>query len=92
VVATYHKRLVKSLDDYPEGERRTQIQSEIVIVDHYLPKKAGPDEVKKAIEEVLGSTADRNFGVLMKEVLSRLGSGGDGKIVSQLLKEKLASA
>ncbi|MBM4250948.1 MAG: hypothetical protein FJ146_03180 [Deltaproteobacteria bacterium] len=91
VVGTYQKRLVKSLDDYPEGEQRTQIKSEIAIVEQYLPKKAGIDEVKKAIEEVLKDTADRNFGPLMKEVLARLGEGGDGKIVSQLLKEKLAT-
>ncbi len=92
VVATYHKRLVKSLDDYPEGEKKNQIQSEIAIVDQYLPKKAGADEVKRAIEEVLKSTSDRTFGPLMKEVLAKLGSGGDGKVVSQLLKEKLAQS
>ena len=91
VVATYQKRLTKSLDDYPEGEKRTQIQAEIAIVDDYLPKKVGPDEVKKAIDEVLQATSERTFGPLMKEVLARLGSGGDGKVVSQLLKDKLAS-
>lgn len=91
VVATYQKRLTKSLDDYPEGEKRTQIQTEIAIVDDYLPKKVGPDEVKKAIDEVLHATSERAFGPLMKEVLARLGSGGDGKVVSQLLKDKLAS-
>jgi len=91
VVATYQKRLTKSLDDYPEGEKRTQIQTEIAIVDDYLPKKVGPDEVKKAIDEVLLATSERAFGPLMKEVLARLGSGGDGKVVSQLLKDKLAS-
>lgn len=91
VVATYQKRLTKSLDDYPEGDARTQIQTEIAIVDDYLPKKLGPDEVKKAIDEVLLTTSERAFGPLMKEVLARLGSGGDGKVVSQLLKDKLAS-
>jgi uncharacterized protein YqeY len=92
VVATYQKRLVKSLDDYPEGEKRTQIQCEIAIVEHYLPKKAGTEEVKRAIDEVLSATTDRNFGPLMKEVLAKLGGGGDGKVVSQLLKEKLAQS
>lgn len=91
VVATYQKRLAKSLDDYPEGEKRTQIQAEIAIVDDYLPKKAGPDEVKKTIDDVLRATSERAFGPLMKEVLDRLGGSGDGKVVSQLLKDKLAS-
>ena len=91
VVSTYQKRLTKSLDDYPEGEKRAQINAEIAIVDDYLPKKVGADEIKKAIDEVLQATSERAFGPLMKEVLARLGSGGDGKVVSQLLKDKLAS-
>jgi uncharacterized protein YqeY len=92
VISAYHKRLVKSLDDYPEGERREAIRGELKIIDEYLPKKAGPEEVKKVVEELLGSTSERAFGPLMKEVLSRLGGSGDGKLVSQILKERLGSA
>jgi uncharacterized protein YqeY len=91
VVTTYHKRLVKSLDDFPEGERRDAIRTELAIVDEYLPKKAGADEVTKVVDSVLAATSDRNFGTLMKEVLARLGSAGDGKVVSQVLKQRLAS-
>lgn len=89
VVSTYFKRLEKSLSDYPEGERRTAIQSEMKIVEDYLPKKASADDTNKAIDQVLAGTADRTFGPLMKEVLARLGGGADGKLVSQLLKQRL---
>jgi uncharacterized protein YqeY len=92
VISTYHKRLTKSLDDFPEGERRDQVRAEIKIVEDYLPQKAGVDDVRKAVLEVLGGTADRTFGPLMKEVLARLGDTGDGKVVSQVLKEELAKA
>jgi len=91
VVTTYHKRLVKSLDDYPEGERRQAIQGEIKIVDEYLPKKAGADEIAAVVDQVLAGTAERNFGLLMKEVMARLGQAGDGKTVSAVLKAKLAT-
>ncbi len=91
VVSGYQKRLVKSLDDFPEGERRDAIRSEIKIVDDYLPKRAGADETKKVVEQVLAGTSDRTFGPLMKEVLAKLGSAADGKLVSQILKEKLAN-
>lgn len=89
VVSTYHKRLEKSLGDYPEGEKRAAISAEMKIVEDYLPKKAGADEVAKAIDQVLAGTADRTFGPLMKEVLAKLGGSGDGKLVSQLLKQRL---
>jgi uncharacterized protein YqeY len=92
VVSSYHKRLTKSLDDYPEGERRDAIRTELKIVEEYLPKKAGADEVKKVVEEVIAGTTERNFGVLMKDVMGRLGGAGDGKLVSQILKERLGSA
>src|SRR5690606_31318786 len=84
VITTYHKRLVKSLDDYPEGERRAAIRAEMTIVEEYLPKKAGPEEVASIVDEILAGTDERNFGVLMKETLARLGSAGDGKVVSQV--------
>ena len=92
VVTTYHKRLAKSIDDFPEGERRDAIRSEMKIVEDYLPKRAGADDVKKVVEQVLSSTSDRTFGPLMKEVLNRLGASGDGKLVSQILKDRLANA
>lgn len=89
VVTTYHKRLTKSLEDFPEGDQRQQIRLELAIVEHYLPKKASEDEVRHAVDQVLTSATDQNFGSLMKEVMARLGSAADGKIVSQILKSKM---
>ena len=89
VVAGYHKRLAKSLEEFPEGEKRDAIRVEMAVVDAYLPKKAGADETRKAVDKVLAGTADRTFGPLMKSVLAELGGSADGKIVSQILKERL---
>lgn len=91
VVTSYHKRLAKSLEDFPEGEKRDAIRGEMKIVEEYLPRKASAEETKAAVEQVLAGTTDRTFGPLMKEVLARLGGSADGKVVSQLLKERLAA-
>lgn len=90
IVAGYHKKLLKSLDDYPEGEKKAAIQGEMKVVEEYLPQKIGAPETSAAIAKVLASTTDRNFGAVMKLVMAELGSGGDGRLVSQLLKEKLS--
>ncbi|MCX6108607.1 MAG: GatB/YqeY domain-containing protein [Proteobacteria bacterium] len=90
VVGLYHKRMLKSLDDYPEGEKRDQIRSELGIVDEYLPKRASRAEVEQVVDEVLRGTEDREFGPLMKQVLARLGTAADGKVVSEVLKPRLA--
>lgn len=92
VVSVYHKRLTKAMDDYPEGERRVAIRAELLIVDLYLPKKASEAEVEKAIETTLAESEDRNFGTVMKAVLAKLGSAADGKVVSNLIKAKLAKS
>ena len=88
VVAGYQKKLTKSLEDFPEGEKRTALVNEIRIVEEYLPTKIGEKETTAAVDKVLASTSDRNFGALMKLVMSSLGEGADGKLVSQILKQK----
>jgi uncharacterized protein YqeY len=90
VVTTYHKRLSKSLEDFPEGEKRDQIRAEIAIVETYLPKKASEAEIATVVAKVMAATEDRTFGTLMKQVMAELGPSADGKLVSQLLKAKLS--
>lgn len=92
IIASYLKRLSKSLEDFPEGEKREAIRNEMRIVEEYLPKKAGPEEIAQAITSALGETADRNFGVIMKAVMAKIGAGADGKLISQMIKDKLAGS
>lgn len=90
IVLTYQKRLTKSLAEYPDGEKKDQIISEIEIVSNYLPKKASPEDVGDIVDKLLSDSSERNFGVLMKSVLAKLGASADGKMVSSILKSKLA--
>ena len=89
VISTYQKRLRKSVDDFPEGEKRDAIFAEIEIVETFLPKKASPEEVASVVDGALARTEQRSFGPLMKAVLGALGSAADGALVSKVLKEKL---
>jgi uncharacterized protein YqeY len=89
IVGSYHKKLTKSLDDYPAGDKREAILGEIKIVEEYLPKKIGEAQTTAAVDKILASNSERNFGALMKLVMAELGEGGDGRLVSQLLKSKL---
>jgi hypothetical protein len=90
VVGSYQKKLTKSLDDYPAGDAKNALLAEIKVVEEYLPQKSSEADTKKAIDKVLGVTADRNFGSVMKLVMAELQGNGDGRLVSQLLKEKLS--
>ena len=89
VVASYQKKLLKAVDEFPDAEKKAEIHKEIEVVERYLPKKIGPEETARAIEAVFASTTDRTFGVLMKQVLAQLGGGADGKMVSELIKKRI---
>ncbi|MCX6125877.1 MAG: GatB/YqeY domain-containing protein, partial [Proteobacteria bacterium] len=90
IVSGYQKKLIKSLEDYPPGEKRDALLGEIRIVGEYLPKKATEEETAGAIAKVLAASTERNFGAVMKMVMVELGDAGDGRLVSQILKAKLA--
>ena len=91
VMEGYYKKLSKSSEEYPEGEHKDNILAEMKILFPYLPKKAGSGETQKTIDEVLAKNAgEKSFGILMKQVLAKLGAQADGKLVSQLLKKSLS--
>lgn len=90
VVGAYQKKLTKSLEDFPEGDARTALLQEIKVVEEYLPKKASEADTRAAVDKVLASTADRNMGVIMKAVMAELQGAGDGRLVSQIIKEKIS--
>ena len=89
VISSYHKKLAKSLDDYPEGEAKQAIKNEMAIVEGFLPKKASEADVQSFVTQLLAKTTDRQFGALMKQVMEHFGQAADGKVISKLLKEKL---
>lgn len=91
VVASYQKKLLKAVDEFPDPVKKAEIHKEVAVVDRYLPKKSGPEETIAAIDAVFGATTDRTFGVVMKQVLAILGGRADGKLVSELLKKRLES-
>lgn len=92
VVRSYHKKLSKSLADFPPGEARQAVEVEIKIVEEYLPKQASEGVLDQVIQDVLAGASDRAFGPLMKAVMAKLGAGADGKAVSERLKKVLASS
>jgi hypothetical protein len=88
-IQAYHKKLAKSLDDFSDEAKKAVIKSEMAFVEIYLPKKAGESETLKAVKEVLAHTQDRNFGALMKQVMTKLGESGAGALISKILKSEL---
>ena len=89
VIATYAKRLTKSLQDFAGTDKIDGIQAELKIIEEYLPQKASEEEVARFIDTLLDQSDERQFGNLMKQVLGHFKGSVDGKLASELLKSKL---
>ncbi|MBI4343808.1 MAG: GatB/YqeY domain-containing protein [Candidatus Omnitrophica bacterium] len=68
-----------------------QATEELQIINGYLPQALGPEAVKPLIEEALKAVGP-NQGQIMKYVMSKAKGAVDGKLVSQLVGERLAQA
>ena len=71
-------------------------EAEIAILETYLPPPMDAAELEGIVAEAIteaGATSPKDMGKVMKGVMARLaGRAADGKIVSELVKKKLAGA
>lgn len=98
VFATMIKQRKDSIEQFQKGNRPELAEKEareIVIIEGYLPKNLGADELQKVVDEVMGAGTfgPRDMGPAMKAVQARIaemGQRADGRQVSELVKTKLA--
>ena len=90
------KQRKDSIDQFRKGGREdlaTKEESEIKVIEQYLPAAASEDDIRRAIEEAMqetGAASMKDMGKVMKATQARLaGKTVDGGRVSQLVKEKL---
>ncbi len=58
----------------------------IDVLEGYLPKQAGEDEIKKWIEENIDFSQFKNKMQAMKPIMAHFGSSADGNLVKNLLQ------
>jgi hypothetical protein len=107
ILTTLLKQRRESVESFTKGNRpelAAKEQIEIGIIDAYMPKAAGEDEIRAvvhgAIEHVTkdaGGTrpGPRDMGTVMKVVQQRLLADGiraDGKVVSEMVKAELSKS
>jgi len=95
VFASYAKKLVEAIEQFEKGGRDdlvTRHRAELEIVRRYLPEQAGADEIGSVIEETIAATGAvgmADLGKVMGPVMARLKGRADGKLINQLVREKL---
>jgi uncharacterized protein YqeY len=92
VIATEAKKRRDSIDAFAKGGRDdlvSQETKELKIIERYLPKPLAEDELSKIIKQVIAASADKNFGKIMGQVMSRVKGQADGTVVAKLVKAAL---
>lgn len=90
------KQRQDSIEQFTKGGRQDLADKEakeLEILKAYLPPEMPAEEIKKIIEEVVVSTGalgPKDMGKVMKEVAAKVAGLADGKLVSDLVKERLS--
>jgi len=86
-----------SIEQYEKAGRQELVdkeQSEIDVIEKYLPQAASPEEIEQAVAAVIaetGATSIKDMGKVMKAAQAALaGKNADGRLVSEVVKAKLA--
>lgn len=95
VIRKQIKQRQDSIEQFNKGGREDladKENKELEILKVYLPKELSGDEINKIIGEVIALTAAygmKDMGKVMKEVNARIAGQADGKLISDLVKERL---
>jgi uncharacterized protein YqeY len=96
VMSVLKKEVKKRQDSialFREGNRADLAEheeKEIVIIQAYLPESMSREAIEEIVKKVIADGAG-DFGAVMREVTKSTKGNADGRLVSEIVKEHLAS-
>jgi len=97
VIASEIKRRRDSVEQFKAGNRQDladKEDAEIRILQAYLPQQLTAAELEAKVDEVIaraGAKGPKDMGAVMKALLPEVQGRADGKVVSELVKQRLAA-
>jgi uncharacterized protein YqeY len=86
----------ESVEQFRVGKRMDLVEKEekeIEILKSFLPQPVSREEILKVIDQSIEETqasSSRDIGKVMKSVMPKLVGKADGKLINQLVKERLS--
>ena len=99
VLNTLIKQRKDSIEQFTKGGRKELAEkeaAEIIIIEGYLPKAAGAEEIATVVRTTIsemGSPTMKDMGAVMKNSMAKFAAAGtrvDGKVVSETVKKLLS--
>ena len=94
------KKLVKqrkeSIEQFQTAGRQDLVEketTELKVLEVYLPAQMGKEQIEKIVTEVIaevGAKSIKDMGAVMKAVSAKTAGAADNKVVSEIIKAKLA--
>lgn len=95
IIAKEVKKRKESIVEFEKGAREdlvNQTNREIEILSVYLPEQLSKEEIESTVLEVIsevGAQGPKDMGKVMGALKSKTAGRADGKLVSDIVKEKL---
>jgi hypothetical protein len=68
-------------------EQEEQEKYELSVIEGYLPKMMGEEELRVKVSEVMAANKFESFGAAMNAVMKTVGKSADGAMVAKLVRE-----
>lgn len=97
IVAKEIKKRQESIPDYEKGGREDlveKLKKEIEILSVYVPEQLTEQEIIAIVDDAIsavGATGPKDMGRVMGAIKDKTAGRADGKLVSDIVKSKLAS-
>jgi len=91
------KTRLEAIEGFKKGGRDESVkkeEAEMAILKSYLPAQLSKEEIEALIDKAVAETAaagPKDMGKVMKALMADVTGKADGKLVSDLVKEKLSS-
>lgn len=96
VIQKQAKERRESIEAFKQGRREDLVgkeQSELDILNKYLPQQISEDELRKIVQETVtevGAISPADFGKVMGVVMVKVKGKAEGKKVTEVVKEALS--
>jgi len=97
VVRTMIKQRLESIESFKKGNRQDLVdkeEKELLVLREFVPVQLSADEIAGDIEEAvaqLEARSPKDMGKVMKFLMEKLGSLVDGKVLSELVRQRLST-
>lgn len=95
VISSLVKQRQDSIEQFKAGNRQDLVDketAELKVLQSYLPAQMSQEELVKIIEQAIaqaGAQTQKEMGAVMKILMPQVSGKADGKLVNQLVRERL---